>query len=96
MKKKAAGLFSGLKKSIFGGSSSSNPQNNSDSTSPSKTPNDKGDDGFDSGEDDDLIVIGKHKGVGSTQSQLQNIESLSGDQIIKEDKYAKEFDKLQK
>ena len=57
---------------------------------------DEKEDGFDSGEDDDLIVIGKHKGVGSAQSQLQNIENLSGDQIIKEDKYAKEFDKLAK
>ena len=48
------------------------------------------DGGFDSGEDDDLIEIGKHKGAGA-KSVFQNLESLTGDQIIQEDKYAHEF-----
>ena len=42
---------------------------------------------FDSGEDDDLIVIGKHKGAGA-KSLFQNLESLTGNQILQEDKYA--------
>ena len=45
---------------------------------------------FDSGEDDDLIEIGKHKGAGA-KSLFQNLESLTGNQIIEEDKYALEF-----
>ena len=52
--------------------------------------NQDGDNGFDSGEDDDLIEIGKHKGTGA-KSVFQNLESLTGDQIIQEDKYANEF-----
>ena len=65
MKKKAAGLLSGLKKTFFGTSSAGaagchgNPDDFDDK-----------DDGFDSGEDDDLIVIGKHKNIGNVQSQL--------------------------
>ena len=39
------------------------------------------DNGFDSGEDDDLIEIGKHKGAGA-KSLFQNLESLTGTQII--------------
>ena len=46
--------------------------------------------GFDSGEDDDLIEIGKHKGAGA-KSLFQNLESLTGVQILQEDKYALEF-----
>ena len=96
MKKKAAGLFNGLKKSIFGNTNTAAAsQHNSAAANQTGTPGMEGD-AFDSGEDDDLIIIGKHKGVGNAQSQLQDIESLSGDQIIKEDKYMKEFDKLSK
>ena len=40
------------------------------------------DNGFSSGEDDDLIVIGKHKGYGSMKSQFQDIDDLNGDKII--------------
>ena len=56
------------------------------------SPSDKNgeDNGFDSGEDDDLIEIGKHKGAGA-KSLFQNLESLTGNQIIQEDKYALEF-----
>ena len=56
--------------------------------SPADNKND--DDDFDSGEDDDLIEIGKHKGAGA-KSLFQNLESLTGNQIIQEDKYAQEF-----
>ena len=42
------------------------------------SPSDKNNDnGFDSGEDDDLIEIGKHKGAGA-KSLFQNLESLTG------------------
>lgn len=48
--------------------------------------------GFDSGEDDDLIEIGKHKGAAmGAKSAMQDLESLTGDQIRQEDKYAHEF-----
>ena len=55
--------------------------------------NDNG--GFSSGEDDDLIVIGKHKGYGSMKSQFQDIDDLNGDKIIQEDKYVREFKKTE-
>lgn len=44
-----------------------------------------------SGDDEDLIVIGKHKGVGSATAQLQSIEDLAGKKILQEDKYLMEF-----
>lgn len=44
-----------------------------------------------SGEDEDLIVIGKHKGVGSAKTQLGNIAELAGKSILKEDKYINEY-----
>ena len=50
---------------------------------------------FSSGEDDDLIVIGKHKGYGSMKSQFQDIDDLNGDKIIQEDKYVREFKKTE-
>ena len=47
--------------------------------------------GFDSGEDDDLIEIGKHKGAAGTKSLFRDLESLTGTQILQEEKYALEF-----
>ena len=53
-------------------------------------------DGFDSGEDDDLIEIGKHKGAAEgAKSVFEDLESLTGDQILREDRYAEEFNLLQ-
>ena len=52
-------------------------------------------DGFSSGEDDDLIVIGKHKGYGSMKSQFQDIDDLNGDKIIQDDAYVREFKKTE-
>jgi hypothetical protein len=46
-----------------------------------------------SGEDEDLIVIGKHKGVGSSKTQLQSISELAGKYILQEDKYMQEYQK---
>ena len=52
--------------------------------------------GFDSGEDDDLIEIGRHKGATlGAKSVFQNLESLTSDQIIKEDRYAATFKMLE-
>ena len=48
-----------------------------------------------SGDDEDLIVIGKHKGVGNAKTQLQSIEDLAGKHIIQEEKYAHEYHKEQ-
>ena len=64
MKKKAQGLLSGLKKTFFGTSNASAASHGNPDDFDEK------DDGFDSGEDDDLIVIGKHKNIGNVQSQL--------------------------
>ena len=50
------------------------------------------DNGFDSGEDDDLIEIGKHKGTTrGAKSVFEDLEHLTSDQIIQEDQYANEF-----
>lgn len=44
------------------------------------------DNGFDSGEDDDLIEIGRHKGTArGAKSVFEDLESLTSDQIIQED-----------
>ena len=53
----------------------------------------KKDDGDLSGDDEDLIVIGKHKGVGSATAQLQSIEDLAGKKIMQEDNYKNEYTK---
>lgn len=56
---------------------------------------DMDEDGFDSGEDDDLIEIGKHKGAGEgAKSVFEDLESLTSDQILREDRYAQEFNML--
>jgi len=50
------------------------------------------DNGFSSGEDDDLIEIGKHKGTArGAKSVFEDLESLTSDKIIQEDQYANEF-----
>lgn len=85
--KKASSYFQGLvtkSKKMFKKNSGEDGMNGQ---------NDNG--GFSSGEDDDLIVIGKHKGYGSIKSQFQDIDDLNGDKIIQEDKYVREFKKTE-
>ena len=84
--KKASSYFQGLvtkSKKMFKKTSGENGVNG------------QNDGGFSSGEDDDLIVIGKHKGYGSIKSQFQDIDDLNGDKIIQEDKYVREFKKTE-
>ena len=76
--KKASSYFQGLvtkSKKMFKKTAGDQNEENGE--------NDNG--GFSSGEDDDLIVIGKHKGYGSMKSQFQDIDDLNGDKIIQED-----------
>ena len=49
-------------------------------TKPKRSGEDIEDDGFDSGEDDDLIEIGKHKGAAEgAKSVFEDLESLTSD-----------------
>ena len=50
---------------------------------------------FSSGEDDDLIVIGKNQNYGTMGTQFEDINELNGEKIIKEDKYYREFKKTE-
>ena len=53
-------------------------------------------DGFDSGEDDDLIEIGKDKGTTlGAKSMLVNLESLTSESIMNEEKYANKFKSIE-
>ena len=84
--KKASSYFQGLvtkSKKIFKKNEDEAGEDNHDN------------DGFSSGEDDDLIVIGKHKGYGSMKSQFQDIDDLNGDKIIQDDAYVRQFKKTE-
>ena len=98
--KKASKLFSGLvkkSKQIYNDVKKEvNEQMAAKQGTTKRNEDDLDEDGFDSGEDDDLIEIGKHKGAAEgAKSVFEDLESLTGDQILREDRYAEEFNLLQ-
>ena len=79
--KKASKLFSGFvskSKQIY--NNVKKDLNDQMTTKPKRSGEDIEDDGFDSGEDDDLIEIGKHKGAAEgAKSVFEDLESLTSD-----------------